>query len=98
MTLWHNAAFDLPALGVVSFEEDGHETEALISDPVLVYTADGRMLVAEYEEDEAFAFRGWVQTDPSTRSRASRTGRSSPARRRGRRRDPTHERGKGRAV
>lgn len=22
------------------------------------------MLVAEYEEDEAFAFRGWVQTDP----------------------------------
>jgi len=64
VTLWHNAAFDLPALGVVSFEEDGYETEALISDPVLVYTADGRMLVAEYEEDEAFAFRGWVQTDP----------------------------------
>lgn len=64
MKLWHNASFDLPALSVVSFEEDGHETEALISDPVLVYTADGRMLVAEYEEDEAFAFRGWVQTDP----------------------------------
>ena len=64
MKLWHNADFDLPALGVVSFEEDGHETEALISDPVLVYTADGRMLVAEYEEAEAFAFRGWVQTDP----------------------------------
>ena len=64
MTLWHNASFDLPALGVVSFEEDGHQTEALISDPVLVYTADGRMLVAEYEEDEAFDFCGWVQTDP----------------------------------
>ena len=64
MTLWHNAAFDLPALGVVSFEEDGHQTEALVSDPVLVYTADGRMLVAEYEEDEDSAFRGWVQTDP----------------------------------
>lgn len=64
MTLWHNAAFDLPALGVVTFEEDDEKTEALISDSVLVYTADGRMLVAEYEEDEAFAFRGWVQTDP----------------------------------
>ena len=60
MTLWHNAAFDLPALIAVSFEEDGHQTEALVSDPVLVYTADGRMLVAEYEEDDAFAFRGWV--------------------------------------
>ena len=64
MTLWHNAAFDLPALGVVTFEADDEKTEALISDPVLVYTADGRMLVAEYEEDGAFDFRGWVQTDP----------------------------------
>ena len=64
MTLWHNAAFDLPALGVVSFEEDPEQTSVLMSDPVLVYTADGEMFVAEYEEDEAFAFRGWVQTDP----------------------------------
>ena len=64
MKLWHNAAFDLPALGVVTFEEDDEKTEALISDPVLVYTADGRMLVAEYEEDDAFAFRGGLQTAP----------------------------------
>lgn len=60
MTLWHNAAFDLPALGVVTFEEDPEQTSVLMSDPVLVYTADGEMYVAMYEEDETIDFRGWI--------------------------------------
>ena len=64
MTLWHNADFDLPALIAVSFEEDPEQTAVLMSDPVLVYTADGEMFVAMYEEDGPIDFRGWVQTDP----------------------------------
>ena len=58
MIAWFDVAWGGPKLHEERDETDG--TVYLLSDPVLVVTADGEMLVAIREQDPDTGFDGWI--------------------------------------
>lgn len=58
MIAWFNVDFGPPKLHEKKSEIDGSTYK--ISDPVLVYTSSGEMLVAIYEREDDGNFDGWI--------------------------------------
>ena len=63
MIAWFDVAWGAPKLHEEKDEEVG--APFLLSDPVLVVTKDGEMLVAVYERDPDTGFDGWIEPKSS---------------------------------